>query len=239
MNSTRNILRRSLAGLAVLGLGAMALAADDSSHENVLKPGTERPASAVVLFDGKDASHWTVAGSDKPCNWEVEDGTLVDDKNDIETREKFKDFQLHLEFNEPKLGAEFKGQDRGNSGVYLQNRYELQVLDSYHNDTYADGACGALYGIKAPLKNMAKPPGEWQTYDVTFEAAKFENGKKVQDAHATVYWNGELVQDNTDLPHPTGGGAKEEDAPGPIKLQWHHHHVRFRNIWIVAEGEQK
>ena len=237
---TRSMLfRRSLIAVAALGVGAIALAADDSSHGNILKPGTEKPANAVALFDGKDTSHWVVAGSDKPCNWEVEDGTLVDDKNDIQTKDKFKDFQLHLEFNEPKLGPEFKGQDRGNSGVYLQNRYELQVLDSYNNDTYANGACGAIYGIKAPLKNAAKPPGEWQTYDVTFHAAKFENGKKTEDAHVTVYWNGELVQDNTDITHSTGGGAKEQDTPGPLKLQWHHHHVRFRNIWLVPEGEVK
>jgi hypothetical protein len=238
LSSRRPLLRHSIMAVAALGLSAMALAADNPSNTNteILKPGTQRPADAVVLFDGKDASKWEPVGK---TMWPVEDGVLVDTDNDIQTKDKFKDFQLHLEFNEPKLGPEFKGQDRGNSGVYLQGRYELQVLDSYHNETYADGACAAIYGIKPPLKNAAKPPGQWQTYDITFHAAKFDNGKKVQDARVTVYWNGELVQDNTDITHSTGGGAKEEETLGPIRLQYHHHHVTFRNIWIVPESGQK
>lgn len=235
--SRRTLFRNSILAVAALGLGAVVLAADNASETDtaILKPGTERPAGAVVLFDGKDTSKWEPVGK---TMWPVEDGVLVDTDNDIQTKDKFKDFQLHLEFNEPQLGPEFKDQDRGNSGVYLQGRYELQVLDSYHNDTYANGACAAIYGIKAPLKNAAKPPGQWQTYDITFHAAKFDNGKKVRDAHVTVYWNGELVQDNTDITHSTGGGTKEQDTPGPIRLQFHHHHVTFRNIWIVPQGDQ-
>ena len=232
-------LRRSLVALAAVGLGAIALAADNSQKTNtdVLKPGAERPGNAVVLFDGKDESQWLVYGSDKPADWPIEGGALVTKDHDIATKEKFKDFRLHIEFNEPQLGPEFKGQDRGNSGVYLQGRYELQVLDSYHNDTYADGACGAIYGIKAPLVNAAKPPGQWQTYDITLTAAKFDNGKKTSDARATIYWNGKLVQDNTDITHSTGGGEKETDQGGPIRLQFHHHAVKFRNIWIVPLGQ--
>jgi hypothetical protein len=226
--------RKLTGGLFVLSLIAMAalLRADDDA--NVLKPGTEKPGNAIVLFDGTDTSQWD------SNDWPVEDGAMVSAKHDISSKEKFRDYQLHVEFNEPSLGPEFKGQDRGNSGVYQQGRYELQVLDSYNNDTYANGACGAIYGVKAPLKNMAKPPGEWQTYEITFHAAKFKDGKKVEDAHITVYWNGELVQDNTDIPHSTGGGAKEADTPGPIRLQYHHHSVRFRNIWIVPlDSESK
>ena len=158
---------------------------------------------------------------------------MTSEKSDSATKAKFTDYKLHLEFNEPILGPEFKGQDRGNSGVYQQGRYELQVLDSYNNETYADGACGAVYGVKAPAKNMAKPPGEWQTYDITFHAAKYKDGKKIENAHITVYWNGELVQDNTEIPKSTGGGNKEEDTPGPIRLQYHNHSVQFRNIWIL------
>ena len=144
--SRRTLLHRSFTIVAALGLGAIALAADNPSNANtdILKPGGQRPADAVVLFDGKDTSKWEPVGK---TMWPVEDGTLVDTDNDIQTKDKFKDFQLHLEFNEPKLGPEFKGQDRGNSGVYLQGRYELQVLDSYHNDTYADGGCAAIYSI--------------------------------------------------------------------------------------------
>jgi len=221
--STRLIRRAIAVAVAIATLGGVLRAADD-----VLKPGAEKPKDALVLFDGADVSHWD------STDWPIEDGAMVSKKHDISTKDKFTDYQLHLEFNEPMLGPEFKSQDRGNSGVYQQGRYELQVLDSYHNETYPDGACAAIYGIKAPLKNAAKPPGEWQTYDITFHAAKYKDGKKVENARITVYWNGELVQDNTEIPHPTGGGDPETDAAGPIRLQFHNHAVRFKNIWIVA-----
>jgi hypothetical protein len=220
--------RALIALAAIFSLGVTIARAE----EDVLKPGTEKPANAVVLFDGTDASHWSP-------QWPVKDGAMTSEKADSATKEKFTDYKLHLEFNEPKLGPEFKGQDRGNSGVYQQGRYELQVLDSYNNETYLDGSCGAIYKVKAPLKNMAKPPGEWQTYDITFHAAKYKDGKKVANAHITVYWNGELVQDNTEIPGPTGGGEKEEDTPGPIRLQYHHHSVQFKNIWIVPLDVKK
>ena len=212
-----------LALVPLLGLAGSSAHADDA---DVLKPGTERPANAIVLFDGKDTSHW------EP-QWPVVDGAMVSEKQDISSKGHFTDYKLHLEFNEPQLGPEFKSQDRGNSGVYQQGRYEIQVLDSYHNDTYAKGGCAAVYGVADPLKNMAKPPGEWQTYDITFHAAKYQDGKKVENAHVTLYWNGEVVQDNTEIPHPTGGGQPETDTPGPIRLQYHHHSVKFQNIWIV------
>ncbi len=212
-----------IGSLALVLFGGRAWAADD-----VLKPGAEKPKDALVLFEGTDTSKWD------SNDWPIKEGAMVSDKHDLTTKDKFKDYQLHLEFNEPKLGPEFKGQDRGNSGVYQQGRYELQVLDSFNNETYPDGSCAAVYGVKAPSKNAAKPPGEWQTYDITFHAAKYKDGKKVENAHISVYWNGELVQDNTDIPHSTGGGNKEEDTPGPIRLQYHHHSVQFKNIWIVA-----
>ena len=220
------MLSANLWNRALIAIALVACAAAAHADEAVLKPGTEKPAHAIVLFDGASAENFSP-------QWPVQDGAMVSEKSDSSTKAKFTDYELHLEFNEPVLGPEFKGQDRGNSGVYQQGRYELQVLDSYHNETYADGACAAVYGVKAPLKNAAKPPGEWQTYDITFHAAKYKDGKKVENAHITVYWNGELVQDNTEIPHPTGGGAKEEDTPGPIRLQYHHHSVKFRNIWIL------
>lgn len=225
INLNRRARRGWIIGALALVIGGIAFAADE-----VLKPGTEKPADAITLFDGTNTSHWEPVGEKM---WQIEDGVLVDDANDIQTKDKFKDYQLHLEFNEPMLGPEFKSQDRGNSGVYQQGRYEIQVLDSFNNPTYAKGGCAAVYGVADPLKNVPKPPGEWQTYDITFHAAKYDGDKKVQDAHVTLYWNGELVQDNTDIPNSTGGGAKEEDTPGPIRLQWHNHHVKFRNIWIV------
>ena len=213
--------RAALAMAALFSFGiSTARAADD-----VLKPGAEKPANAVVLFDGTDTSHWDP-------QWPVKEGAMMSEKKDSTSKEKFSDYQLHVEFNEPKLGPEFKGENRGNSGVYQQGRYEIQVLDSYEGKLYP-GACAAVYGVAAPLKNMAKPPGEWQTFDITFHAAKYKEGKKVGNAHVTVYWNGELVQDNTEIPKSTGGGAKEEDTPGPIRLQYHHHSVQFRNIWVA------
>ena len=219
--------------LAAVGFTAVLVGAESTRNAgDVLKPGTEPPQNTKTLFDGKDTSKWEPAGGGKTM-WPIEDGVLVDTDNDIQTKDKFKDFQLHLEFNEPQLGPEFKSQDRGNSGVYIQGRYEIQVLDSYHNPTYDKGDCAAVYGVKSPSKSVPKPPGQWQTYDITFHAARFEDGKKTKNAKVTIYWNGELVHDNTDIPGPTGGGAAEQDTPGPIRLQWHHHHVKFRNIWIV------
>ena len=220
--------RALLALISVVGSAGLSAHAQD---KDVLKPGTNKPADAVVLFDGKDTSHWDP-------QWSVTDGAMVSEKQDIDSKEKFTDYKLHIEFNEPQLGPEFKSQDRGNSGVYQQGRYEIQVLDSYHNDTYAKGGCAAVYGVADPLKNMAKPPGEWQTYDITFHAAKYKDGKKVENAHVTLYWNGELVQDNTEIPGPTGGGDDEADAPGPIRLQYHGHSVRFQNIWVVPLNDK-
>jgi hypothetical protein len=218
--------RAALALTALLSFGMSAAhAADD-----VLKPDTVKPANAVVLFDGTDTSHWDP-------QWPVKDGAMTSEKKDSTSKEKFTDYKLHLEFNEPLLGPEFTGENRGNSGVYQQGRYEIQVLDSYEGKIYP-GACAAVYGVKAPAKNAAKPPGQWQTFDITFHAAKYKEGKKTENAHVTVYWNGELVQDNTEIPKSTGGGAKEEDTPGPIRLQYHHHSVQFRNIWVVPLDEK-
>jgi hypothetical protein len=222
--------RRCIIGLiALAALTNFTLAGDDKA----LKPGHE-PDRSKQLFDGSDLSQWVINGSKDQADWLLEDGAMVSAKHDIATTAKFKSFVLHIEFNEPKLGPEFKSQDRGNSGVFLQGRYELQVLDSYKNDTYAKGGCGAIYSFADPIKNVAKPPGEWQTYDITLHAAKFENGKKIKNAHVTVYWNGELVQDDFEIPKETPSGAKEADTPGPIRLQFHNHAVKFRNIWTSA-----
>ncbi len=224
------LFRSSILSLSVVVTLSSALWAGD---EKALKPGQDVPRSKQ-LFDGTSLSQWVIAGTKEEADWPLQDGAMVSAKHDIETSAKFKSFVLHVEFNEPKLGPEFKSQDRGNSGIFLQGRYELQVLDSYHNDTYAKGGCAAIYSIADPTKNAAKPPGEWQTYDITFHAAKFEGGKKVKNAHVTVYWNGELVHDDVEIPHETPSGAKEADTPGPIRLQFHHHAVKFRNIWTAT-----
>lgn len=223
---------------AARGLG-VAQAQDNAAGQGGVATAIVRPENAHALFDGKDVSRWVVWGSDQAADWPVQDGTLVTAHHDIATKEKFKDFQLHVEFNEPELPPDKKGQDRGNSGVYLQGRYEIQVLDSFNNETYADGACAAVYGVCPPLVNAAKPPGQWQTYDINFRTARYKNGKKVEPARVTIYWNGQLVQNNTLIPHPTGGGAPENEDGGPIRLQFHEHAVKYRNVWIVPLKEEQ
>jgi hypothetical protein len=154
---------------------------------------------------------------------------------DIRTKEKFGDFRLHAEWYQPNYPQEVTGQQRGNSGVYLQERYEIQVLESYGQPPAADGA-GAVYTKKAPDSNAARPPGTWQTYDIVFRAARFDSdGVKVADARVTVWWNGTLVHDDVAIDGKTGAGQPEDPAPGHLRLQDHRdpgENPRFRNIWI-------
>ena len=247
LKTSRRTFIRTLqyAACGVLLAGGMTLvsrAAPDAANSQTLKPGTERPANAIVLFDGSNTDQWVQYGSNRPCPWKLdsaEKALIAGSGGDIATKQKFGAYQLHLEWKEPMPKPDQHGQDRGNSGVYQQNRYELQVLDSYHNDTYANGACGAIYAQTPPARNVCKPPGEWQTYDITLWPAQFENGKKVKDAFITVYQNGELIQDHTDIKKPTPGGVPESADPGPIRLQDHGHPVEFRNIWIVPISESK
>ncbi len=195
------------------------------------------PSEKIVLFDGTDFSQWTHTNG-QPVQWKLVDGAMevVPRTGSILTRHVFQDFKLHVEFNVPQSPPEAKGQGRGNSGVYLQRRYEVQILDSYGLDAKSNN-CGALYGLKAPDKNVSKPPGEWQTYDITFRAARFEgegqHAKKVQNARITVWHNGVLIHDDVELKNKTGAGEPEGPQPGPILLQDHGNKVRFRNIWIV------
>lgn len=196
------------------------------------------PADAVVLFDGKDLSKWQTDGG-APARWKVENGYMevVKDTGSIRTKDEFGDFQLHLEFATPAV-VKGNSQDRGNSGVLVYGRYEVQVLDSYDNVTYADGQCGALYGQSPPLANASKKPGEWQTYDIIFETARWDEARKlVKPANVTVIHNGVVLHHKKELigevqhrelarygnPHP---------PRGPIQLQDHGNPMRFRNIWI-------
>jgi len=195
------------------------------------------PADAVVLFDGKDLSGWATAKG-APAKWLVRDGYMeaVKGSGSIQTTRVFGDCQLHVEWASPAppVGA---GQDRGNSGVFLMNTYEVQVLDSYQSKTYADGMAAALYGQFPPLVNATRKPGEWQTYDIVFRAPRFDHaGAVVSPARLTVIHNGVLVHDAQELTGPTAHKArppyKAHADRLPIGLQDHSHPVRFRNIWV-------
>jgi hypothetical protein len=201
------------------------------------------PADAVVLFDGRDLSHWE---SDRggPADWRLVEGRAMEVKSHlagaitgggIHTKDTFGDVQLHVEWASPKP-ARGKDQDRGNSGVFLMSKYEVQVLDSYENVTYADGAAAAVYGQYPPLVNASRPPGEWQSYDIVFHRPRFDAaGKVVAPARLTVFHNGLLVQDDVSLLGPTSHMRRDPYVAHadrlPIALQDHGHPVRFRNIW--------
>ncbi|HMD44223.1 MAG TPA: DUF1080 domain-containing protein [Candidatus Acidoferrum sp.] len=216
----------------------------------IVDPGTpstqetpgQPPSDAVVLFDGKDLSDWQ-NGDKSPAKWKVENGYMevVAKTGSIQTKKAFGDCQLHVEFMEP-LPAVGESQERGNSGVFLMNQYEIQVLDSYENKTYADGQAAAVYGQYPPLVNASRPPGIWQVYTIVFHGPRFDSaGKLLKPARVTVFHNGVLVQDNVELTGPTAHGSrppyKAGPDKGPVGLQDHGRPVRFRNIWIRELAE--
>lgn len=206
---------------------------------SVITPGTATntaPSDAIVLFDGKNTMEWTHADG-SAVKWEVADNamTVVKGAGGIKTKRTFGDCQLHIEWRTP---AEVvgKGQGRGNSGIFLQSRYELQVLDNYENETYSNGQAASIYKQSIPLVNACRPPGEWQTYDVIYTAPRFnEDGVKVAAAHITVLHNGVLVQNNTEIKGTTeyiGLPKNSKHGKAPIMLQDHSNPVSYRNIWI-------
>jgi hypothetical protein len=197
------------------------------------------PADALVLFDGKDLSQWTDAKGGAPM-WKVENGyfEVVAHTGDLVTKKSFGDMQLHLEFREP-VPATGHSQERGNSGVIIMNMFEIQVLDSYKDNTYPDGQAGAVYGEYPPQVNASRPPGEWQTYDIIFHAPKFTDGKVTKKARVTVLHNGELVQDNVEiegLTRNTPAVYSVVAETAPLHLQDHGHPVRYRNVWVRELG---
>jgi Domain of Unknown Function (DUF1080) len=211
----------------------------------VIDPGTAStqdspgrpPSDAMVLFDGKDLSAWAHKDG-SAAKWKVENGyaEVVAKTGYIYTREAFGDCQLHIEFAEP-LPPKRESQDRGNSGVFLMGLYEIQVLDSYENKTYADGQAAAVYGQYPPQVNASRAPGQWQSYDIVFHGPRFaKDGKLLRPARVTVLHNGVLVQDNVVLTGPTEHGErppyKAHPEKLPLALQDHGDPVRFRNIWI-------
>ena len=200
------------------------------------------PSDAVVLFNGRDLSQWAHRDRDgrlTDSTWPVRDGFFETGKGSLHTRASFGDAQLHLEWATPATVAG-NSQGRGNSGVFLMGLYEIQVLDSFNNPTYSDGQAGAMYGQWPPLANVARPPGEWQTYDIVFEAPRFENGKLVKPAFQTVFWNGVIVHNRKEALGATVYRNVAQYSPHaaemPLMIQDHENPVRYRNIWIRKLG---
>jgi hypothetical protein len=205
---------------------------------NVSSTNLKPPSDATVLFDGKNTEAWVMQRDRSPCKWEVLDtGAMRVRGGNIITKENFTDFQLHLEFKTPYM-PNASGQGRGNSGVYFQGSYEVQVLDSYGLDS-KDNDCGGIYTISAPMVNACLKPGEWQSYDVLFFAPGFdESGKMVKPARVSVLQNGVWIQQNVEVWKPTTAAMPRDDLskPGPIMLQDHGNPVEYRNIWIRSLG---
>lgn len=228
---------RSLASLALVSLAALSFAAEPAAKQKepaVVTPGTagSPPSDAIVLFDGKDLSAWkSDDGSD--AKWKVENGYAEVTGKSILTKQEFGAIQLHIEWATP---AEVKGdgQGRGNSGVYFQGRYEIQVLDSYNNKTYPNGQASAFYLNSAPLVNASRKPGEWQTYDIVFHPPKPDAEGKITPGSFTVFHNGVLTQDHVPVKGDATTSAKFSGATptGPLMLQNHGNPVRYRNIWV-------
>ena len=192
------------------------------------------PSDAVALFDGKDLSKWKSGNAD--AKWKVADGAAIAGGGDIQTKDEFgPDFQLHVEWTAP-VPPKGKSQGRGNSGIFLFGRYEIQVLDNFENKTYPDGQATAIYGYMPPQVNASRKPGEWQVYDIIFEGPRFKEGKLEKPAVITVLHNGVVTQNHTiligDSPHRAVGTYHAHREKGPIRLQDHGDPVKYRSIWI-------
>ncbi|MCC9599131.1 DUF1080 domain-containing protein [Stieleria sp. JC731] len=210
----------------------------------IVEPGetaASPPSDAVVLFGGEDLSQWN--GAD---NWTVKDGAMVAGKGTLVSKEKFGDCQVHIEWTAPNppVGS---GQGRGNSGLFLNDRYEIQILDSYQNDTYFDGQAGAIYKQTPPMANAMRAPGQWNTYDVIWTAPRFEDdGSLKSPAYITAIHNGVVILNHFELkgdtPYNRPPAYTQHEVKGSIRIQDHNNPVRFRNIWVreltPVKGEQ-
>jgi len=218
---------------------------DTRPRPKVITPGAEpgdAPGDAIVLFDGTDLSEFVMDKDGSPADWTVKEGFMeVPPKGSgvggyIRTKKEFTDIQLHVEWATPEK-VEGDSQGRGNSGVFLLGAYEIQVLDSYDNKSYADGQASALYGFKPPLVNASRKPGQWQTYDIIFEAPRWDDeGKQTKKAYVTVIHNGVVTHHRQEYLGPTGHKKVANYdtilAKGPLKFQDHGNPTRFRNIWV-------
>lgn len=241
-------MKRVFAVLGALAATAMGVASEPKPEATevwepvpkIVRPGanpTQAPADAIVLFDGTSAEKWESVKGGK-AKWTVANGalTVAPGTGDIRTQERFGDVQLHVEWRTPVLPPEKQGQDRGNSGIFLQELYEVQVLDSLENRTYSNGQAGSIYKQHIPLVNAAKPAGEWQTYDIVFIAPRFnQTGELESPAKITVFLNGVLIQNHVELKGATtyiGEPTYSAHTEAGIRLQDHDHLVSFRNIWV-------
>ncbi len=236
----KNYLQNGLCALCLSGL--LAGVANGEEYLNgirweqppILTPGEtddQPPSDAVVLFDGTDLSKWKNGE-----NWDVRDGVAYSGKGQIVSKEEFGDCQVHVEWSAP-VPAKGSGQGRGNSGIFLMGRYELQVLDSYENETYFDGQAGAIYKQSPPAVNVTRKPGEWNTYDIIWTAPRFgEDGSLKSPAYITVLHNGVLIHNHFELkgntPYNRPPQYQDHGPKGPIAIQDHGNPVKFRNIWI-------
>jgi len=239
---------KGVAAFVLVLLSPLAHAQDEHMREaaktevwrpvaTVATPLHAAPSDAIVLFDGKDLSAWeSEQGGSAP--WRVADGafTVVPHSQGIRTRRHFCDIQLHIEWRAPTDTEGRSGQGRGNSGVFLQERYEVQILDSYENQTYANGQAASIYKQAIPLVNASRGPGQWQSYDIIWKAPRFSEGAGLlSPAHVTVLHNGVLVQNETVVAGATtfiGAPAYAPHGCAPLYLQDHGDEVSFRNIWV-------
>jgi mono/diheme cytochrome c family protein len=222
----------SLALLCLISLTLPSLAETTRGVIDIKKP--ERPTDASILVGSN--GYDLVAEDEKPTKWVFAEGVLTASPlwDSVVTKEAYQDFRMHVEFNVNDSGGAKDEEGNGNSGVYIQQRYEVQIHNSFgiKEEDFKPSFGGSIYKIKKPDQLVAKPAGEWQTYDIAFRAARFEGDKKTEAARITVYHNGVLIHDDFAIPHKTGAGAKEGPEPGVIKLQGHHNPVKFRNVWI-------
>ena len=241
MNRIHLCSTRHLVGIIVLGLGVSAsdaafgqrwISGIPWQQPPVVEPGEDRdpPSDTIVLFDGENLDAWD--GGDQ---WDLRDGYAIARNRDIRTKQHFGDVQLHVEFASPSE-ARGRGQGRGNSGVFLMDRYEVQILDSWENETYFEGQAASIYNQAPPLVNASRPPGEWQTLDIIFTAPRFDDDGQLQSpAYVTVLHNGVLVQNHWEVQGVTHFNRPPDyraHGPGPIRLQHHGDPVKFRNIWV-------
>ena len=225
---------------AAIALAIPVLLASASAKEPATTRGIidisklERPADAVQLVG--DTRYDLVPEESSPTKWVFSDGVLTasSDWDSVLTKDSYQDFRMHVEFNVNSVENSTDPESNGNSGVYIQGRYEVQILNSFgvSAEDYKASYCGSIYRQKMPNQFVSKKAGEWQTYDIAFRAARFVDGKKTENARITIYQNGVMIHDDYSITGKTGAGKKEGPEPAPIKLQGHHNPVRFRNVWV-------